>query len=213
MKLRLALVGVLAATIASPAGAQYARVPTVSISASPNPVTFSSPIRITGRLRNQGRRRVLTLQASTDRATWSNVGRVRTSRSGTYRIGQRPARSTYYRVLAPTTPPTESRPLLVRVRPLVGFRLSDQTPPIRSRVGFSGIVRPPHHGRRVYIQKRTLSGRWVTVARVRLRALDATTSRYSRRVRVRRSGPYRVRILGHDDHVMGISRERTILVH
>lgn len=213
MKLRLALVGVLVGTVASPAGAQYARVPTVSIMASPNPVTFSSPVRITGRLRKQGSRRVLTVQASSDRANWSDVGRVRTSRSGSYRIGQRPERSTYYRVLAPTTPPTESRPLLVRVRPLVGFRLSDQTPAIGSRVGFSGIVRPPHNGRRTYIQKRTPSGRWVTVARVRLRALDATTSRYSRRLRVRRSGAYRVRVLGHEDHVMGISRERMVLVH
>jgi hypothetical protein len=96
---------------------------------------------------------------------------------------------------------------------LVGSRVSDSTPRRGSLVRFSGIVRPPHNGRRVAIQKRAPSGRFVTVARTRLRRLDASSSRYRRLVRVRRSGVYRVVVTGHDDHASGISRTRTLVVH
>jgi hypothetical protein len=33
------------------------------------------------------------------------------------------------------------------------------------------------------------------------------------RIRVRVSGVYRTRVLGHADHAMGISRERSLTVH
>jgi hypothetical protein len=65
----------------------------------------------------------------------------------------------------------------------------------------------------VAIQKRAPSGRFISVARTRLRRRDASSSRYRRLVRVRRSGVYRVVVTGHDDHASGISRTRTLVVH
>ena len=47
-------------------------------------------------------------------------------------------------------------------------------------------------------------------ARTTLEKATSTSSKYSLRVRVRNAATYRVRILGHADHAMGISRERVL---
>jgi len=194
--------------------APYGESPNVSIKASANPVVFSSPVALTGRVRGAKGGVPVTLQARlVGSAGFTTRATGRTSSNGSYRLTHRPATNVYYRVLAATAPATQSPTLLVRVRMLVGVRVSDSTPRRGSRVRFSGIVRPPHNGRRVAVQKRAPSGRWVTVARTRLRRLDASSSRYRRSVRVRRSGVYRVRVTGHDDHASGISRTRTLVVH
>lgn len=194
--------------------AQYGQVPNVTINVSPNPVRFSTPVRISGRVRRRGARVAVALQARPVRqARFVTTARARADRNGRFRFGHRPGANIDYRVVAATRPSTLSRTVRVFVRMLVGFRASDQTPRRGARIRFSGIVRPPHDLHRVYIQKRAPSGRWVTVARTRTRRLDAESSRYSRRVRVRRSGVYRVRLLGHDDHAAGVSRERTLIVH
>jgi hypothetical protein len=73
-------------------------------------------------------------------------------------------------------------------------------------VRFTGLVFPRHNGRRAYVQRRSPSGRWVTVGRPTLGAFDATSSRYTRRLRIRRTGVYRVKVNGHSDHATGYSR-------
>ncbi len=65
----------------------------------------------------------------------------------------------------------------------------------------------------VRIQRRSPSGRFVTVARTRLRDAGTVRSTYSRRVRVYRDGVYRVRVTGDGDHINGVSRLKTIDVH
>ena len=188
----------------------------VSITATPNPTVFSTPVAITGRVDKPGNNAgvAVTLQAKIlPSTTFVTVATARTENNGTYRFSHRPPRNTYYRVVAALTPAQTSGELLVRVRTLVGFRVSDSTPAAGSRVRFSGIVRPRHDGRRAYVQRRAATGRWVTVARTTLRTLDARSSRYRVTLRVRRSGTYRVRVLGHSDHAMGISRTRTVTVH
>ena len=114
----------------------------------------------------------------------------------------------YYRAVARTSPEQTSAEALVKVAPLVGFRVSDSTPKAGQRVRFSGTVRPRHNGRRVYVQRKVGTGSFVTIRRATLEAATSTSSKYSLRVRVRSTATYRVRILGHADHAMGISRER-----
>jgi hypothetical protein len=225
MSLRNAALGVAPAALAAAvlaagvAPAQqnprpYGEAPNVTINASPNPVVFSTPVVLTGRVRGARNGVLVTLQGRPVRsAGFATLATSRTARNGSYRLTHRPATNEQYRVLAATAPATQSPALLVRVRMLVGLRVSDATPRRGSLVRFAGIVRPPHTGRRVAIQKRAPSGRFVTVARTRLRRLDAGSSRYARRVRVRRSGVYRVLVTGHDDHASGISRTRTLVVH
>ena len=185
----------------------------VSIGAKPNPVDWGSPVTISGRVQdNQTGTTVTLLRKTVPATTFTGAGTTTVDKNGSYTFTVRPRRNTYYRAVSSLKPATQSQDLLVKVRPLIGFRVSDSTPRAGQRVRFSGTVRPRHNGRRVNIQRKSGS-RWITVARPTLRALNASTSRYSRRIRVRSSGTYRVRILGHSDHAMGISRERTLVTH
>ena len=220
----LASTALLAAGATGPATAQkpkpkpnpkpYTIPGPVSIGAKPNPTVFSTPVTVSGRVDQAGGGVSVTLFAKIlPSTTYVAVGTAPTANNGTYTFVHRPPRNTYYRATVNRTPPVSSGELLVKVRTLVGFRVSDATPKAGSLVRFSGIVRPRHDGRRAYVQKRSSTGRWVTVGRTTLRRLDAQSSRYSMRLRVRRSGAYRVRVLGHSDHAMGISRTRTLTVH
>lgn len=226
MKLRALLLAAVLLVAAGPAGTAPAQKPKpkppkpytipgpVSIGAAPNPTVFGTPVSITGRVDKAGGGVVVTLQGRIlPSPAFVNLATARTEKNGTYRFSHRPPRNAYYRVVAALTPPVTSGELRVRVRTLVGFRVSDSTPAGGSRVRFSGIVRPRHNGRRAYVQRRSSTGRWVTVARTTLGALDSQSSRYRRTLRVRRSGTYRVRVLGHADHAMGVSRIRTLTVH
>lgn len=130
--------------------------------------------------------------------------------SGRFAFTLRPQRTTQYRAVAQSSPPVTSAPRLVLVRPLVGLFVSDSTPRAGSFVRFRGTVRPPHDGATALIQRRSSTGRFVTVARATLRDAGTVFSSYSRRVRVSRDGVYRVKVAGDADHVNGFSRTRTL---
>ena len=141
---------------------------------------------------------------------WSDVETKPTDAKGDAAFTSRPRLNDSYRAIARTTPEQTSAESLVKVAPLVGFRVSDSTPRAGSRVRFSGTVRPRHNGRRVYVQRKVGTGAFVTIRRTTLESATSTSSKYSLRVRVRTAATYRVRILGHADHAMGISRERVL---
>ena len=186
----------------------------VSITAKPSTVVFGSSVALSGRVQNAVSGTTATLlRRILPSTTFAGTGTVTVDKNGDYAFTQRPARNTYYRVVSSLDPQTQSGDLLVKVSMLVGLRVSDSTPRRGQRVRFSGIVRPAHNGRTASIQRRTSTGSWVTIARPTLRAVDAGTSRYARTLRVRSSATYRVRVLGHYDHAMGISRERSLVTH
>jgi len=189
-----------------------------ALEATPNPFVFGGETALSGRLSGDVVRGVnLGLEADETRpygdayvpattaagtpltAATDNAGRF------TFRI--RPRMNTQYRAVAQTAPPLTSAGRLVLVRPHVGLIVSDRTPRAGSRVRFRGTVRPAHDGRTALIQRRSPGGRWVTVARARLRDAGTVFSTYSRRLRVRRDGVYRVKLAGDADHVNGFSRE------
>jgi hypothetical protein len=185
----------------------------VTLRPSAAQVTFSQPL--TAKVSVKGARAgvgvTLQRRPSTSQ-TWSDVETKATDGKGDASFTTRPRVNVYYRALARTTPEQTSAESLVKVAPLVGFRVSDSTPSAGQRVRFSGTVRPRHDGRRVYVQRKLDGGSFVTIRRTTLRAATSTYSKYSLRVRVRRTATYRVRILGHADHAMGISRERVLTV-
>ena len=137
---------------------------------------------------------------------------VQSDRNGRFAFTQRPQRNTQYRAVAQSGPPVTSNPRLVLVRPLVGLIVSDSTPRAGSLVRFRGTVRPPHDGATVLIQRRSSTGRFVTVARTSLRDGGTVFSTYSRRIRVRSDGVYRVKLPGDADHINGFSRLRALNV-
>ena len=194
--------------------------PALTIAARPSAVTYGGSVVISGSRRGQNRaNRPVGLQANPyPFRGFRDAGLTRTDSKGDYRFTARPTRHTRYRTVSPS-PATvydtliASGELLVRVRLRVGIRLSDSTPRRGQRVRFFGTVAPKHNGRRVYVQRRRRDGRWVTIARTLTRNTTGNRSRYSRRVRIFRTGAYRVRVRGHADHSTGTSRRRAIRVH
>ena len=183
----------------------------VTLQPSAAQVTFTQPLTSKVSVKGVKAPVNVTLQRrpSTSR-TWSDVETKATDAKGDTAFISRPRRNDYYRAIARTTPEQISPESLVKVAPLVGFRVSDSTPRAGSRVRFSGTVRPSHNGRRVYVQRKVGTGAFVTIRKTTLGKATSTSSKYSLRVRVRTAATYRVRILGHTDHAMGISRERVL---
>ena len=183
----------------------------VTLRLSAAQVTFSQPVTSTASVKGVKAGVGVTLQRRPSTSqTWSDVETKPTDAKGDASFSTRPRRNDFYRAIARTTPEQTSAEALVNVAPLVGFRVSDSTPRAGQRVRFSGTVRPRHNGRRVYVQRKLGAGSFVTIRKATLRAATSTYSKYSLRVRVRRTATYRVRILGHADHVMGVSRERVL---
>jgi hypothetical protein len=194
-----------------------------ALDAKPNPVVFGSATTLSGQLSGTSRAGVTVRLEADDAAPFGDAYKQVTTPTGTpltatsdqagrFTFSVRPQRNTQYRAVAQASPPVTSAPRLVLVRPQVGLVLSDSTPRAGTLVRFRGTVRPAHDGRTALIQRRSSSGRFVTVARTTLRDAGTVYSRYSRRIRVNRDGVYRVKVAGDADHVNGFSRTRTINV-
>ena len=212
----LLVAGALLTPIATTAAAKPPKPPGqqgVTLKPSATLVTFSHTLVTTVSVKGAKAGVGVTLQRRpTTSQTWSAAEMKTTDRHGDASFTTRPRVNTAYRAVAHTTPEQTSAEAVVRVAPLVGFRVSDSTPSAGQRVRFAGTVRPRHTGRRVAIQRRTSTGSWVTVKRTRLKAATTRYSKYATRVRVRRTGTYRVRLAAHADHAAGVSRERTLTV-
>lgn len=179
-------------------------------------IVFGTTSTLTGRLTGTTPDRDVLVRLEVDDTkpygdAYRNAGlETRTAPSGTFTVDVKPSVTSQYRAVAQASPPVTSAPRLVSVRPRVGLSLSDPTPTRGERVRFSGTVAPAHDGATALIQRRSATGRFVTVARTRLREATDLFSAYSRRVRIRRDGAYRVRVAGHADHAAGLSRTRRI---
>jgi hypothetical protein len=183
----------------------------VTLKASAPQITFSQTVTLTASVKgNKGGTNVTLQRRPATSQTFSDLETKPTDAKGDAAFVARPRVNVLYRAIARTTPEATSVDVPVKVAPLVGFRVSDSTPRKGQRVRFSGTVRPRHDGRRVYVQRKLAGGTFVTVRKTTLRHATSTYSKYSLRVRVRRAATYRVRILGHADHAMGISRERVL---
>ena len=190
----------------------------ITLDAKPSTIIYSRVTTLSGRVRGRTVRNVeVRLWQDTTRPYGDSYKptamTVRTSNNGNYSFAAKPLLNTQYRAVAGTSPPVGSPGRLVLVRMLVGIRVSDSTPRRGSLVRFSGSALPAHDGRRVTIQRRTRTGRFITVARTRLRDAGTARSSYSRRVRLYRDGVYRVKVTGDGDHINGLSRLKTIDVH
>lgn len=215
------LAGVLAAALV-PTAAASAQKPAkpakptkaaaaLTLTASPNPVVFTKPVTISGKLSGSNPLGGVTVRLEQDDTRpygdgYKPTGRTATTAaSGTYSFSFKPVKNTQYRAVAQASPSVTSGARLVLVRPLVGLRVSTQSPRAGSLVRFSGIVLPARNGATVLVQERSSTGRFVTVRRATLRAASPRST-YAVRVRVRSSGAYRVKLPGTLQLVNGFSR-------
>ena len=209
-------------TTAAPGAAPAGQPNQISITASPEALTFGRSTRISGKVKGKDSGgKTVTLEESPHPYTGGYVPTGLTTKSdakGNYAFTVSPDETTRYRAVVNTAPPSASDAVTVTVRVKVGLRVSDRTPKAGTRVRFSGKVKPAHDGRVARIQRRTADGGWKTVKRVTLVAapiIDGViASKYSTRIRIKRTRVYRVRVSPADgDHATGTSRRVKIRVH
>jgi thermitase len=189
----------------------------LTISATPKLLVYGQATTIAGKLKASPLRSNVPLRLEDNPAPFTRgfelVKTSTTDRNGDYSFaGIPPLLNTRYRTTA-IAPRASSSELLVQVAIKVVLRLSDRTPRAGGRVRFFGTAAPQHDGRLVYIQRRTATGAWRTVARTALKDAGTELSQYSRRIRVRRDGTYRARVFHDSDHADGTSRTKSAAVH
>jgi hypothetical protein len=189
------------------------RVPNgLLLRSSGNPVGYGAGVDLFGVLAgsgNAGRTARVQADAFPFDGGWTDVASGRTDSTGAYRIHVTPLlANTMFRTIADTTPAVTSQSVTVGVRLAASLHVSTKHVRRGHRVRFWGRVHPHQAGAAISIQNRR-SGRWVTIARTR----TGGGSSFSRRVRLTRTGKYRVVARAADGaHVMGASSSRYIRV-
>ncbi|MEA2409648.1 MAG: hypothetical protein QOC77_209 [Thermoleophilaceae bacterium] len=190
----------------------------ITIAASPASIPFGRASALTGQLVGPNNANVrLTLQSrpsSVAGAQFADAATGSTDAAGNYSFAVAPLVNTDYQVVAKTRPQVTSPVQRVKVRFAVTLRLSDATPRRGTGVRFSGSVKPAHDGASALIQRRAKTGKFVTVVKVLLKpSTTAGQSVYSKRLRIKTSGVYRVRVLGDGQHATGTTKTHRIRVH
>jgi len=208
---RLAATSVNGTTFSHDSSFKTGAVPAgVTLGAIPGAITFGQLASLGGRvLPPRPSHLTVTLQSGTSPGgPWIDIANTTAASTGAYSFARlAPSSNTYYRALADGA---TSATVRVSVHFRVGLVVGRLHPRRGSRVRFHGHVGPGHNGARALIQWLGPHGRWHTVRRARLRAARGGLSFYSVRVRIVRSGRYRV-IVGPDpSHEAG--RSRTIRI-
>ena len=219
MNLKLTLLAALALTIFAVPTVAAQKKPNqqLSIAAAPTTVTFGNELKITGKLTGGSARDVSGQNVTLESDAFPYEGRFErvaagdTNDAGEYSFTLKPGTNARYR--AEVKPNTQSPVVTVNVRVKVTMAVSDTTPKKGARVKFSGAVAPAHDGKVARVQRKTSTG-WKSIAKAPLVDAGEEISTYSKRVRITRTGRYRVRFSpGDGDHVAGKSRARRITVH
>jgi hypothetical protein len=188
----------------------------LTLTASATAVTFSTSLTLSGAVKNIPAGTTVELYANPyPYAGFKVSGKTAVvDPAGNYAItGVVPQAHTQYKVVAKTSPPTESGTTFVRVRLKTSFSVSDLTPKRGASVRFFGTVAAAHDGKPVLIQRKTATG-YKTITRTVLLDNGTATSKYSKKLRIRSTGTYRVVVQSVDqDHDDGTSRSRTLRVH
>jgi hypothetical protein len=208
--LLIAAAGLVA--LAAPALGAKPEAKNLTIDATPTTIKYGGTVVLTGKLTgaNNAGRSVTIEQDVYPLDTFTNAGTATTTATGDWTFGHKPTANTRYRARSGNA---ESKTVDVMVRPAITLKLSDRTPAAGQRVRFSGRLCPEHDGVAVALQRR-FGKVWRTIRKPVLKDVPNTTcSSYSKRVRVRRDGAYRVRFLGDADHVAGNSRVKRADAH
>lgn len=189
-----------------------------TIAASPNPIPFGHTTTISGTLTGTGggdREVALEQRPFPYTAPFAQVGNTLvTSATGAFTFaGIGVPLNTQFRVVTVSGRPKVTSPIVTAG---VSVRVSTLVSSTRVRRGgvirFSGHVRPGRDGAQVGIQKLNSHNHWVTIAGTILHHASATSSRYAKRVRIRRGGSYRVFVLITDGNYVS-SVGRVVRIH
>lgn len=212
----ISLVVAFAATLLIWTSGASAKTNAPKPTSSANPVSYGKTIQITGGLKgNPSANLGIVLQASPFPYTaYTSIAGATTSATGAYAFSIQPLINTHYRVATTTeTPQVISGELAQVVNQRVSFSVSDKTPKKGSLVRFYGTVTPARDGTNVSLQRRTSTGSWSTLKRIKLVDAGDIRSSYSKRMRVSKNATYRVTIAPTASLGAGTSATRTLKVH
>jgi hypothetical protein len=207
------VVAALAAALVAPAAVEAQKnkpgSQTITLAASKSTVVFRSTSVLTGKLTggDVGNQQVILEEDGFPFNRFVQISTTRTDAAGNFSFTVKPGVNARYRVETTGRGRVRSAEVPVNVRIKVTRAVSDATPTRNERVKFAGLAAPAHDGALVTLQRRGLDGLWRNITSRRL--LDAGTerSRYAMRVRIRRSGTFRLRVTAPDqDHLNGYSR-------
>jgi hypothetical protein len=188
-----------------------------TIAATPNPVLFGAATTVAGTLSGTGaadREVVLEQKPFPYTGPFAQIGNAQiTSPAGAFSFpGLIPLLNTQFRVMT-TGKPKVTSPIVTAG---VAVRVSTSTSATRVRRGgivrFSGHVRPARDGAQVGVQKLNRQHHWVTVSGTILHHASASSSRYAKRVHIRRGGSYRIFVLITDGNYVS-NTGRTVHLH
>ena len=191
----------------------------ISITVSQKTVLFGFSTTVSGHVSgNKAPGAAVTLQAKPFGAkSFTNVASRTATSSGSYSFTYFPPRNGSVRVVAKTAPTATSVGVFVGVQPSVGLSVGTTHPKKGQRVRFTGIVSPAFNGMLVWFQRRTPTGHWRTLAATALFAATPGShgprSQYFRRLRINRSGTFRVVFPAPAGWISNHSRTRTLIVH
>lgn len=206
------------AAAALPAGQAPAQnaTNTLTLAAAPSIVTFGAATLLNGTLTgpDAGGVRVDLQQDPFPFDGFKNAGvTTTTDANGNFTMSVKPGLLTRYQVTAKAKPQVSSPLVDVRVRPAITLAVNDATARRGQRVRFSGSVTPAHDGAKVLLQRRIGTGSFRTIATLTLvKSTVAGRSDFSRRLRVRRTAVYRVRMPADADHTRATSARRKVRV-
>lgn len=215
LHLTISVIVALAATLLIWTSAASAKTNASKLTSSANPVTYGKSVQLKGSLNGKPSSAVpIVLQANPyPYAGYTTVAAATTSATGDYAFSVQPLINTRYRVATTTTPQVISDELAQIVNQRVSFSVSDKTPKKGALVRFYGTVTPARDGSDVSVQRRTSTGGWATVKRIKLVDAGDTRSSYSKRIRVYKDATYRVRMSPTASLGFGTSATRTLKVH
>jgi hypothetical protein len=188
----------------------------LSFTAAPNPVPFGKPVLLAGVLTGTGNAgRPVVLQSNPFpyvQGFTNTTNALLTGAQGefSFTLLSVPL-NTQYRVVIPTRPEIASPIVFVGVAPKISTSVTATHVRKHQRVRFTGTVTPGQGGERIAIQR--LKGTaWVTLAGSVTHRASATSSRYSKRIRISRGGSYRVFVALADGRFVSNSG-RTVRIH
>jgi hypothetical protein len=183
----------------------------VTLGATPNPIRIGGSTTLSGVLSGTGNaNRQVQLQAN----PWPYTGgfqpvgnNVVTNASGGFAFQLLKVDvNTQYRVLMPAKPTVVSPIVVLGTINKVTRRATVTRGEKRGRIHFFGRIRPALDGAGVFVQK-LRRGNWVNIAQTHARHTNKGYSRYSKRVRQRRGGRYRIVVVDSSGaHTAAVSR-------
>jgi hypothetical protein len=169
----------------------------VTFAATPNPLLPGQTTTLAGQLTgtgNGGKEVVLQSNPFPYTQGFKQDGNTLvTAADGTFNFGLKGvAFNTQYRVALPSKPSVVSPIVVVSVAVRVSTKVGTHTVTRGHSLTFKGTVQPAADGTPIAIQKLNSKKHWVTIAGTAARHNSSKTSTYSKKVKIRSGGKYRV---------------------